>query len=249
MGHADPVHPLPEVTVSCRFPKSILPVELPHDLNFNTKGSPLAEHSSFVNTTCPKCGVAARRDTDTMDTFVDSSWYYFRYCDPKNDKLPFDPGDRRLLDAGRSIHRRHRARCAAPDLHAAVDEDHARSGSDQVRRTGQETADAGNGLSGDISCEEHDWLYPDEVEDGKCKFCGRHAEVGRIEKMSKSKKNTVDPDEMINIHGADTVRLFMLFAAPPEKDLEWSESGAEGASRFLGPRLAHRIQMAPSDRG
>src|SRR5262249_25083605 len=83
-------------------------------------------------------------------------------------------------------------------------------------------------------CEEHDWLYPYEVEDGKCKFCGRTVAVGRIEKMSKSKKNTVDPDEMIKIHGADTLRLFMLFAAPPEKDLEWSEAGAEGASRFLG---------------
>jgi leucyl-tRNA synthetase len=74
----------------------------------------------------------------------------------------------------------------------------------------------------------------DEVSDGKCKFCGRPVTVGRIEKMSKSKRNTVDPDEMIKIHGADTVRLFMLFAAPPEKDLEWSEAGAEGASRFLG---------------
>jgi leucyl-tRNA synthetase len=83
-------------------------------------------------------------------------------------------------------------------------------------------------------CAEHDYLYPDEVVDGKCVQCGRVAEVGRIEKMSKSKKNTVDPDEMIKIHGADTVRLFMLFAAPPEKDLEWSEAGAEGASRFLG---------------
>jgi leucyl-tRNA synthetase len=83
-------------------------------------------------------------------------------------------------------------------------------------------------------CEEHDWLYPYEVEDGKCKFCGRTVTVGRIEKMSKSKKNTVDPDEMIKIHGADTLRLFMLFAAPPEKDLEWSEAGAEGSSRFLG---------------
>jgi leucyl-tRNA synthetase len=91
-------------------------------------------------------------------------------------------------------------------------------------------------------CEEHDWLYPYEVDDGKCKFCGRTVAVGRVEKMSKSKKNTVDPDEMIKIHGADTVRLFMLFAAPPEKDLEWSEAGAEGASRFLGRvwRVIHK---------
>jgi len=87
---------------------------------------------------------------------------------------------------------------------------------------------------GTFRCSEHDYLYPIEVVDGKCVHCGRAAEAGRIEKMSKSKKNTIDPDEMIKIHGADTVRLFMLFAAPPEKDLEWSEAGAEGASRFLG---------------
>jgi leucyl-tRNA synthetase len=87
------------------------------------------------------------------------------------------------------------------------------------------------------------------VVDGKCKFCGREAQVGRIEKMSKSKKNTVDPDEMIKIHGADTVRLFMLFAAPPEKDLEWSEAGAEGASRFLGRvwRIVHKWHDKLSD--
>jgi leucyl-tRNA synthetase len=91
-------------------------------------------------------------------------------------------------------------------------------------------------------CEEHDWLFPDEVIDGRCRFCKREIAVGRIEKMSKSKKNTVDPDEMIRIYGADTVRLFMLFAAPPEKDLEWSEAGAEGAARFLNRvwRIAYK---------
>ena len=91
-------------------------------------------------------------------------------------------------------------------------------------------------------CVEHDWLFPYQVIDGKCQFCKREVKVGRIEKMSKSKKNTVDPDEMIKIYGADTVRLFMLFAAPPEKDLEWSEAGAEGASRFLNRvwRIVHK---------
>ncbi|MGH9799507.1 MAG: class I tRNA ligase family protein, partial [Blastocatellia bacterium] len=100
-------------------------------------------------------------------------------------------------------------------------------------------------------CEEHDWIYPYEVVDGKCKFCQRPAAVGRIEKMSKSKKNTVDPDEMIKIHGADTVRLFMMFAAPPEKDLEWSEAGAEGASRFLNRvwRIIHKWHSLIADCG
>ena len=91
-------------------------------------------------------------------------------------------------------------------------------------------------------CPEHDYLYPQEVSGGKCTFCGRPVTVGRIEKMSKSKKNTVDPNEMIGVYGADTVRLFMLFAAPPEKDLEWSEAGAEGAARFLARvwRMVHK---------
>jgi leucyl-tRNA synthetase len=83
-------------------------------------------------------------------------------------------------------------------------------------------------------CPEHNWLYPEEVKDGKCSICGKPVEIGRIEKMSKSKKNVVDPDALINEYGADTARLFSLFAAPPEKGLEWSEQGVEGAYRFLG---------------
>jgi leucyl-tRNA synthetase len=82
-------------------------------------------------------------------------------------------------------------------------------------------------------CPEHDWLFPKEVKDGKCIDCGRDVQIGRVEKMSKSKKNIVDPDEMIETYGADTVRVFSLFAAPPEKDLEWSSQGVEGAHRFL----------------
>ena len=99
-------------------------------------------------------------------------------------------------------------------------------------------------------CEEHDWLNPQEAVDGKCSFCGRAVVVGRIEKMSKSKKNTVDPDEMIQRYGSDTVRLFMLFAAPPEKDLEWSEAGAENLLRLrclvLGPHASDAWAARPS---
>ncbi|MBO0857355.1 MAG: leucine--tRNA ligase [Chloracidobacterium sp.] len=215
-------------------PEEHLPVELPADLNFNTTGSPLAEHATFVSTTCPKCGGPARRDTDTMDTFVDSSWYYFRYCDPRNEKAPFDP---RIVDYWAPVDQ-----YIGGIEHAVLHLIYTRLWTKIMRDLGliefdepvRKLLTQGMVCLATYRCEEHDWLYPYEVEDGKCKFCGRAVTVGRIEKMSKSKKNTVDPDEMIKIHGADTLRLFMLFAAPPEKDLEWSEAGAEGASRFLG---------------
>jgi leucyl-tRNA synthetase len=214
-------------------PEDQLPVELPKDLNFNTTGSPLAEHESFVNTTCPTCGGPARRDTDTMDTFVDSSWYYFRYCDPKNDHLPFEPEIAAYWTPVEQY--------IGGIEHAVLHLIYTRLWTKIMRDLGlvnfgepvKKLLTQGMVCLATYRCEEHDWLYPYEVIDGKCKFCGRVAAVGRIEKMSKSKKNTVDPDEMIKIYGADTVRLFMLFAAPPEKDLEWSEAGAEGASRFL----------------
>jgi len=223
-------------------PEEQLPVELPRDLNFNTTGSPLAESPEFVNTTCPKCGGAARRDTDTMDTFVDSAWYYFRYCDPKNEKLPFAPEIAAYWTPVDQY--------IGGIEHAVLHLIYTRLWTKIMRDLGLITFDEpvkklltqGMVCLATFRCEEHDYLFPTEVVDSKCVSCGRVVEVGRIEKMSKSKKNTVDPDEMIKIHGADTVRLFMLFAAPPEKDLEWSEAGAEGASRFLGRvwRIIHK---------
>jgi leucyl-tRNA synthetase len=223
-------------------PDDQLPVELPADLNFNTTGSPLAEHAGFVHTTCPKCGGAARRDTDTMDTFVDSSWYYFRYCDPKNDKLPFAP--------------EVAAYWAPVDQyiggieHAVLHLIYTRLWTKIMRDLGliafgepvKKLLTQGMVCLATYRCEEHDWLSPNEVIDGKCKFCERPATVGRTEKMSKSKKNTIDPDEMIRIYGSDTVRLFMLFAAPPEKDVEWDDSAVEGASRYLARvwRIVHK---------
>ena len=210
-----------------------LPVKLPDDLNFNTTGSPLAEHAGFVNVTCPACGGAARRDTDTMDTFVDSSWYYFRYCDAQNESLPFDP---KVAAYWTPVDQ-----YIGGIEHAVLHLIYTRLWTKIMRDLGlitfgepvKKLLTQGMVCLATTKCEEHDWLYPVEVIDGKCKFCGREAIIGRTEKMSKSKKNTIDPDEMLSIYGADTLRLFMLFAAPPEKDLEWSETGAEGASRFL----------------
>ncbi len=232
-------------------PENQLPVELPKDLNFNTQGAPLAEHAGFVNVNCPTCGNAARRDTDTMDTFVDSSWYYFRYVDPKNIELPFDPKVAAYwMPVDQYI---------GGIEHAVLHLIYTRLWTKITRDLGLITFDEpvknlltqGMVCLATARCEEHDWLNPTEVLDGKCKFCGRDAKIGRTEKMSKSKKNTIDPDEMINTFGADTVRLFMLFAAPPEKDLEWDDSAVEGASRYLNRvwRVVHKWHEKIADFG
>ncbi len=214
-------------------PEDQLPVTLPADLNFNTQGAPLAEHASFVNTTCPNCGGAAQRDTDTMDTFVDSSWYYFRYCDPHNDELPFDPEIAAYWTPVDQY--------IGGIEHAVLHLIYTRLWTRVMRDLGllsfgepvKKLLTQGMVCLATNRCEEHDWLAPDEVIDGRCKFCARPVTIGRVEKMSKSKKNTIDPDQMIREFGSDTVRLFMLFAAPPEKDLEWDDSAVEGASRYL----------------
>ena len=214
-------------------PEENLPVILPPDLNYQTQGAPLAEHEAFVNVDCPTCGAAARRDTDTMDTFVDSSWYYFRYCDPANSSLPFDPEVAAYWTPVDQY--------IGGIEHAVLHLIYTRVWTKIMRDLGllkfgepvTRLLTQGMVCLASYRCPEHDWIFPDEVVAGRCRFCQQEVTVGRIEKMSKSKKNTVDPDEMIRIYGADTVRLFMLFAAPPEKDLEWSEAGAEGASRFL----------------
>ena len=180
-----------------------LPVVLPQDVQISGKGgSPLAEVATFVHATCPKCGGRARRDTDTMDTFVESSWYFLRYCSPH-----YDQGM-----VGR----------AAAEYWMPVDQDiggiehavlhllYARFYTKVLRDFGMITLD-----------EPFAALLSQGmvIKDGA--------------KMSKSKGNVVDPDDMIRRFGADATRLFTLFAAPPERDLEWTESGVEGASRFL----------------
>jgi leucyl-tRNA synthetase len=220
-------------------PEEDLPVMLPRDVPFTGKGgSPLAESKAFVETSCPRCGGAARRETDTMDTFVDSSWYFLRYTSPKFDSKPFDPGEAAYwMPVDQYI---------GGVEHAVLHLLYARFFNKTLRDLGLTKVDEpfSNLLTqGMVSketyrCEEHDWLFPNELAgseaDGwRCPKCGRPAIKGRVEKMSKSKKNIVDPEELIAQYGADTARLFTLFAAPPEKDLEWNAQGVEGAFRFL----------------
>src|SRR3990172_5447682 len=216
-------------------PYEDLPVILPQDVEITMKGgSPLAKVASFVNVPCPRCGGPARRGTDTMDTFVDSSWYFLRFASPHALDAPVEPSQVNywmpvdqyiggVEDAG---------------LHLL----YARFFTKVVRDLGLVSVDEpftklltqGMVCKETYRCPEHGFRLPEEVStDRRCRECGRPVEIGRTEKMSKSKKNIIDPDDLLAKYGADTARLFCLFAAPPEKDLEWSDQGMEGTFRFL----------------
>jgi leucyl-tRNA synthetase len=221
-------------------PEEELPVRLPRKVPFTGKGgSPLLENKAFLKTTCPKCHKKARRETDTMDTFVDSSWYFLRYVDPHVNDRPINtqaasywmPVDQYIGGIEHAV------------LHLL----YARFFTKVIRDLGLIQVDEpftrlltqGMVVKESYYCPEHEYLFPEQVnKDRVCKLClesgtGTVVEVGRTEKMSKSKKNVIDPEALIAQYGADTARIFTLFAAPPEKDLEWSDEGVEGAHRFL----------------
>jgi leucyl-tRNA synthetase len=220
-------------------PEEQLPVILPEDAKMLKGGkSPLPELENFVKTTCPKCGRPdARREADTMDTFVESSWYFERYCSPHHSQGMFDkkaveywmPVDQYIGGIEHAIlhllYSRYFTRVLRDFGLVTYKEPFTRLLTQGMVR--KET----------IKCPNHSFLFPEEVvekdQSRTCKHCGSQVEVGRIEKMSKSKKNVVDPNALIEKYGADTLRLFCLFAAPPERDLDWSDQGVEGASRFL----------------
>ena len=220
-------------------PDEQLPVELPKDAPFTGKGgSPLRESRLFSQVACPNCGSAARRETDTMDTFVDSSWYFLRYTSARFDRAPFDPEKARYwMPVDQYI---------GGVEHAVLHLLYARFFTKALRDVGLAKVDEpfinlltqGMVSKETYRCEEHGWLFPGDVlgseKDGwRCAECSRPVTIGRVEKMSKSKRNIIDPEDLISRYGADTARLFALFAAPPEKDLEWSDQGVEGAYRFL----------------
>jgi leucyl-tRNA synthetase len=220
-------------------PEDQLPVTLPIDVPFTGKGrSPLAESKAFSDVQCPQCGAAGRRETDTMDTFVDSSWYFLRYASPKSLTAPFDAKQAEYWMAVDQY--------IGGVEHAVLHLLYARFFTKALRDVGLAKVDEpfinlltqGMVCKETYRCPEHSWLLPRELagseKDGwRCPECARSVEKGRVEKMSKSKKNIVDPEELVTSYGADTARLFTLFAAPPEKDLEWSDQGVEGAYRFL----------------
>jgi leucyl-tRNA synthetase len=220
-------------------PAEELPVVLPKDVPFTGRGgSPLRESQAFLRAACPQCGGAAERETDTMDTFVDSSWYFLRFTSADSTEMPFDREKGRYWMAVDQY--------IGGVEHAVLHLLYARFFTKALRDLGLATVDEpfthlltqGMVCKETYRCPEHSWLFPadlagSETEGWKCPECRSPVEKGRVEKMSKSKKNIIDPEELIDLYGADTARLFTLFAAPPEKDLEWSDQGVEGAHRFL----------------
>ncbi|AZL16059.1 leucine--tRNA ligase [Rickettsiales endosymbiont of Stachyamoeba lipophora] len=213
-----------------------LPVSLPDDISFEMPGNPLKNHPTWSKTNCPSCGKEATRETDTFDTFFESSWYFARYCNNTTDKTIDEQDCHYWLPVDQYI---------GGVEHAVMHLLYARFFTKAMKKCGMWNLDEPfkGLLTQGMVCHETykdvngHWLYPDEVEKQGdnyiCKATGEIAKVGRIEKMSKSKRNTVDPDYIVNKFGADTARFFMLSDSPPEKDLIWNDSAIEGSHKFL----------------
>ncbi len=220
-------------------PEEELPILLPEDVALpENRQSPLPGLESFTHTSCPKCGHAdARRETDTMDTFVESSWYFERYCSPQCHYAMFDsrdvdyfmPVDQYIGGVEHAILHLLYSRFFTRVLHDM--------GLVKFKEPFTRLLTQGMVCKETVTCPQHKFLLPEQVKvDGgqlKCTLCGRTVIQGRVEKMSKSKRNVIDPNDLLKRYGADTTRLFCLFAAPPERDLDWNEQGVEGSARFL----------------
>lgn len=220
-------------------PKADLPVKLPDDVEFDRPGNPLDRHPTWRHVNCPQCGKAARRETDTMDTFVDSSWYFARFTSPHED-APTDPkAANHWLPVDQYI---------GGIEHAILHLLYSRFFTRAMKVAGHlDISEPFKGMftQGMVVHETYKgkdgWVMPAEVKveesDGKRRGIlietGEEIEIGSIEKMSKSKKNVVDPDDIIASYGADTARWFMLSDSPPERDVIWTEAGVEGAHRFV----------------
>ena len=225
-------------------PDDQLPVVLPNDVTFDRPGNPLDHHPTWKHADCPSCGKPARRDTDTMDTFVDSSWYFARFTDPWNEAAPTSlacvDGKNGWLPVNQYI---------GGIEHAILHLLYSRFFTRAMQATGHlnslKEPFEGMFTQGMVVHETYKgptgWVTPAEVKveeaDGKraasLLSSGTPVEIGPIEKMSKSKKNVVDPDDIIGSYGADTARWFMLSDSPPERDVIWTEAGVEGAHRFV----------------
>ena len=243
-------------------PAKDLPVLLPDDVTFDRPGNPLDRHPTWKHVACPQCGRPARRETDTMDTFVDSSWYFARFTDPWIADTPTDrkavdhwlPVDQYIGGIEHAIlhllYSRFFTRAMKATGHAGLDEPF--EGLFTQGMVVHETYQRANG----------EWVTPAEVEldeaGGERRATliatGEPIAIGGIEKMSKSKKNTIDPDEIMGSYGADVARWFMLSNSPPERDVEWTERGVQGAFRFtqrlwrLIGEAAELSANAPADR-
>ena len=217
-------------------PEADLPITLPEDVDFTSSGNPLANHPSWKHTNCPKCGAVAEREQDTFDTFFESSWYFLRYTDPHSAHgfsaeaaAYWMPVDQYIGGVEHAVlhllYSRFFTRALSKVGYLDIDEPFA-----GLMTQGMVCHQTFKDQAGK-------WLFPTDVmREGDAWIETRNGQpviAGRIEKMSKSKRNVVDPELIINTYGADTARLFMLSDSPPERDMEWTESGVDGASRFL----------------
>ena len=225
-------------------PDDQLPVELPAEFSFDRPGNPLDHHPTWKHAACPKCGKPARRDTDTMDTFVDSSWYFARFTDPWNTAAPTTPayvdGPKGWLPVNQYIGGIEHAilhllysRFFVRAMKATGYVGEVEEPFSGLFTQGMVVHETYRGASGYVTPAEVRIEEADGVRRAVLASSGAPIEIGPIEKMSKSKKNVVDPDDIIAGYGADTARWFMLSDSPPERDVIWTEAGVEGAHRFV----------------
>jgi leucyl-tRNA synthetase len=219
-----------------------LPVLLPDDVRFDVPGNPLDHHPTWKHVACPACGAAARRETDTFDTFVDSSWYFARFTDAHAQ----EPVNREAADYWLPVDQ-----YIGGVEHAVLHLLYARFFTRAMQRAGNVSVAepfAGLFTQGMVCHEtykdpEGNWVLPEDVEKREAgavlKGCDVPVTIGPSEKMSKSKKNVVAPEEIIDVYGADAIRWFMLSDSPPERDIEWTHEGAEGCWRFV--QRIHRL--------
>ena len=218
-----------------------LPVKLPDDVTFDVPGNPLDRHPSWKHVNCPQCGKNARRETDTMDTFVDSSWYFARFTNPW---LEDRPTERVVVDGWLPVNQ-YIGGIEHAILHLLYSRFFTRA-MKKVGHAGMDEPFDGLFTQGMVVHETYrdkdgQWVTPAEIEiyaeagERRAKLIsnGLPVEIGSIEKMSKSKRNTIDPDDIIGNYGADTARWFMLSDSPPERDVIWTEEGVQGAARFI----------------
>ena len=235
-------------------PKDQLPVILPDDVTFDKPGNPLEHHPTWKNVNCPACGRTARRETDTFDTFIDSSWYYARFCSPKASV----PVDRQAASYWMPVDQ-----YIGGVEHAILHLLYSRFFSRAMTRTGhldlKEPFDSlftqGMVIHETFKLDSGEWVFPADAVllNGNWAHAetGEPLTIGDVEKMSKSKKNVIDPETIIERYGADTARWFMLSDTPPERDIEWTESGVEGAWRFTQRiwRLVNEAAIITVDAG
>ena len=231
-------------------PAKDLPVTLPKDVIFDGKGNPLDMHPSWKHVDCPQCGAKALRETDTFDTFFESSWYFTRYCNANASDMTDRKACKYWMPVDQYIGGIEHA-----ILHLLYSRFFTKAMNDlgylEVREPFKALLTQGMVLHATFKDENGNWVYPDEVEkkgnDLVHKETGLKVVQGKVEKMSKSKKNVVDAETMLSLYGADALRLMTLSDSPPEKELEWTHSGLDGCHRFINRLFAMSAKLGRAE--